>query len=107
MLDRRVVRVWNGKGTPDGVARYCSEHFSQHVLPQLRAIDGFLEARVLVHTTKTSSDLVVMTTWVSLEAVKAFAGEDYERAVVEPVVSEFLEQVDEHVAHYTIVDDVR
>jgi hypothetical protein len=107
LRDPRVVRLWKGGGTPDGVARYCAEHFAHHVLPQLRAVDGFLEARVLVHTTQTGSELVVMTTWASLEAVKAFAGEDYGRAVVEPVVGELLERFDEDVKHYAIADDVR
>jgi heme-degrading monooxygenase HmoA len=106
MLEGRVVRVWKGEGTRDGVARYCAEHFPHHVLPQLRGVDGFLEARVLVHTTDTGSELVVMTTWASLEAVKAFAGEDFGRAVVEPAVAELLEHVDEDVTHYAIAHDV-
>jgi heme-degrading monooxygenase HmoA len=89
------------------VARYCGEHFPHNVLPQLRGVDGFLEARVLVRTADDGSEVIVMTTWASLEAVKAFAGEDYERAVVEPVVRELLERFDEHVTHHTIVHDVR
>ena len=107
MLDGRVVRVWKGEGTPDCVARYCGEHFPQHVLPELRAVDGFLEARVVVRTTETTSELIVMTTWASLEAVKAFSGEDYDQAVVEPVVGKLLERFDEEVTDYTIAHDVR
>jgi len=101
------VRVWKGEGTPDGVARYCEERFPTSVLPELRTIEGFLEARVLVRTADAKSELVVMTTWASLEAVKAFAGENNERAVVEPRVSELLERFDEEVTHFTIVHDVR
>jgi heme-degrading monooxygenase HmoA len=102
-----VVRVWKGQGTPDGVARYSEEHFPERVLPQLRDIDGFLEARVLVRTAEDKAEVVVMTTWESLEAVKAFTGESYERAVVEPAVSELLERFDDEVTHYTIAHDVR
>jgi heme-degrading monooxygenase HmoA len=102
-----VVRVWKGEGTADGVGRYCEEHFPQRVLPQLRAVDGFLEARVLVRTSGSTSEVMLMTTWESLEAVKAFAGERYERAVVEPAVGELLERFDEDVTHYTIVHDAR
>jgi hypothetical protein len=39
--------------------------------------------------------------------VKAFVGESYERAVVEPAVSELLERFDDEVTHYTIAHDVR
>ena len=101
------MRIWKGEGTPDGVARYCEEHFPEHVLPQLRDIDGFLEARVLVRTAEDKAEVVVLTTWESVEAVKAFVGENYERAVVEPAVSELLERFDDEVTHFTIAHDVR
>jgi len=101
------VRIWKGEGTHDGVARYCEEHFPEHVLPKLRDIDGFLEARVLVRTAEDKAEVVVLTTWESVEAVKAFVGESYERAVVEPAVSELLERFDDEVTHYTIAHDAR
>ena len=102
-----MVRIWTGEGTPDGVAQYCEEHFPERVLPQLRDSDGFLEARVLVRTADDKAEVVVLTTWESVEAVKAFVGESYERAVVEPAVSELLERFDDEVTHYTIAHDVR
>jgi hypothetical protein len=105
--DDPIVRVWRGEGTAEGIARYCDEHFPKRVLPQLRDVDGFLEARVLVRTTDNASEVVVITTWVSLDALKAFAGEDYGRAVVEPVVGELLERFDEDVTFYAIAHDVR
>ena len=101
------MRVWRGEGTPDGVARYCDEYFPKRVLPELRTIDGFLEARVLMRTTDGKSEVVVMTTWESLDALQGFAGDDYDLAVIEPVVSELLERFDEHVTHFTISHDVR
>ena len=101
------MRVWRGEGTPEGVARYCDEHFPKRVLPELRTIDGFLEARVIMRTTDGRSEVVVMTTWESLDALHGFAGDTYEQAVVEPVVRELLERFDEQVTHFTIVHDVR
>ena len=38
----------------------------------------------------------------SLESVKAFMGEDYEAAVVEPVVGELLTRFDDRVTHFTL-----
>jgi hypothetical protein len=40
-----------------------------------------------------------------LEAVKAFAGEDYERAVVEPEARRLLSRFDERSEHYEVVLD--
>jgi len=107
MAGEPVVRVWRGEGSPDGAARYCEEHFPRRVLPALRDVDGFLEARVLLRAAETTSEVVVITTWASLDAVKAFAGESYRRAVVEPAVRALLDRVDEEATHFTIAHDVR
>jgi hypothetical protein len=48
------------------------------------------------------TEVVVATVWESIGAVKAFAGDDYERAVVEPIVSDLLTRFDEHVTHFTL-----
>jgi heme-degrading monooxygenase HmoA len=97
-----IVRVWTGYGTAEGVQRYCQEHFPGSVLPQLRALRGFRAARLLVRAEDGHTRLAVETEWDSLEAIKAFSGEDYERAVVEPVVRELLAGFDDRVTHYSV-----
>jgi len=98
----QIVRIWGGYGTPAGVDRYCREHFVNSVLPHLRSITGFVEAKVLTRPGRGETELVVATTWDSIESVKAFAGDDYERAVVEPVVRELLHRFDDRVTHFTL-----
>jgi heme-degrading monooxygenase HmoA len=98
----QIVRVWKGYGTQAGVDRYCREHFPNSVLPQLRTIPGFVEARVLTRPVRDETEVVVATTWDSINSVKAFAGEDYQHAVVEPVVRDLLERFDDRVAHFTV-----
>jgi hypothetical protein len=98
----QIVRIWGGYGTQAGVDRYCREHFPNSVLPQLRAIDGFVEAKVLTRTGPGETEVVVATTWDSIESIKAFAGKDYENAVVEPVVGELLNRFDDRVTHFTV-----
>jgi hypothetical protein len=46
-----------------------------------------------------------MTRFESLDAVKNFAGDDYERAVVEPEARRLLSRFDERSAHYELVVD--
>jgi heme-degrading monooxygenase HmoA len=98
----QIVRVWGGFGTETGVERYCREHFPNSVLPHLRSIDGFIEVTVMTRKGRDETEVVVATTWDSIESVKAFAGEDYEKAVVEPVVRELLNRFDDRVAHFTV-----
>ena len=98
----RIVRVWKGYGTVEGVDQYCREHFSQTVLPQLRALKGFLDATVLTRAIEGETEVVVATVWDSVDSVRAFAGESYDKAVVEPIVHDLLQRFDDHVAHFSI-----
>ena len=98
----QIVRVWGGFGTNDGVDRYCLEHFSNSVLPHLRSIDGFVEVKVMTRQSLGETEVVVATTWDSIESVKAFAGDDYEKAVVEPIVGQLLGRFDDRVAHFRV-----
>jgi len=98
----QIVRVWKGYGTDAGVDRYCRDHFPNSVLPHLRSIQGFVGARVLTRPGHDETGLVVATVWDSIDSVKAFAGENYEEAVVEPVVRELLNRFDDHVTHLTV-----
>jgi heme-degrading monooxygenase HmoA len=101
-MANQIVRVWKGYGTQAGVERYCREHFPNSVLPQLRSIDGFVSAKVVTREAGGETQLVVATVWDSIDSVKAFAGENYEQAVVEPVVRELLNRFDDQVAHFTV-----
>ena len=101
----QIVRVWKGYGTQAGVDRYCGEHFPNSVLPHLRSIDGFVEAKVLTREERGETEVVVATVWESMDSVRGFAGENYEQAVVEPVVHELLSRFDDRVTHFTVAFD--
>jgi heme-degrading monooxygenase HmoA len=103
----RIVRIWTGYGTQAGVDRYCREHFPKSVLPHLQSIKGFVEAKVLTRDVGGETEVVVATTWDSIDSVKAFAGDDYERAVVEPAVRQLLTRFDDRVTHFTVARTTR
>ena len=66
-----IVRVWKGYGTAEGVDRYCREHFTKTVLPQLPALNGFRDATVLTRSTQHETEVIVATVWDSIDSVKA------------------------------------
>ena len=97
-----IVRTWRGKAAKDRSQAY-EHHFDRNVLPGLGKVKGFLGAMLLRRETEDGTELLVVTRWESLDAVKAFAGEDYERAVVEPEAAAALVSFDATVTHYETV----
>lgn len=97
-----IVRVWHGRtglASPGEYPRY----FIDHVLPQLKRIDGFLGATLLRQHRAHDLEFVVETRWASMDAIRAFAGANIDRAVVEPEAETILTDYDQKVAHYEVV----
>jgi heme-degrading monooxygenase HmoA len=99
-----ICRIWRATATPVGATAY-REHFSKRVLPELRRIDGFACAYLLERQRDGEVEVLVMTLWESLDAVRAFAGTDIEAAVVEPEARAVLARYDTVVSHHTVVVD--
>jgi len=48
----------------------------------------------------------VLTKWHSIEAIRAFAGDDIGKAVVEPSAVAALASFNERVEHYEVIESV-
>ena len=55
-----------------------------------------------MRSSEGETKVIVATVWDSIESIKAFAGENCEKAVVEPIVSYLLERFDDDVTHYAV-----
>jgi heme-degrading monooxygenase HmoA len=97
-----TARVWRGESTVTNGPRYV-EHLERSVFPQLTEIDGHRSAHLLQRTVGDRVEFVVMTLWDSMDAIRQFAGDGVETAVVEPAAREVLSGFDESVAHYEVV----
>jgi heme-degrading monooxygenase HmoA len=96
-----IVRYWRGLTRADTASAYF-DHLRRETLPQLRAIDGHQGAYVLRREAGDDVEFVVLTLWDSFESVRAFAGADYEAAVVPPAARSVLTSFDERVLHYDV-----
>jgi heme-degrading monooxygenase HmoA len=97
-----IMRTWHGRAplaNPSAYPRY----FIDHVLPQLKRIDGFLGATLLRQQRAHDIDFAVETRWASMEPIRAFAGANLDRAVVEPEAQAILNDFDQKVQHYEVV----
>lgn len=99
-----IVRAWRGRASTAKPQAY-PDHFNRNVLPELRGIDGFLGASLLREDRSDHIEFLVLTRWQSMAAIRAFAGEDVGRAVVEPEAVAALESFDARVHHYSIVTE--
>ena len=73
-----------------------------HVFPTLQSLSGFISADLMERPDDDEVELVVTSRWQSLQAVRGFAGDTYERAVVAPAARAVLSSYDEDVAHYEV-----
>ena len=99
-----IARIWTAWTTPARTPAYAA-HLRTHVLPRLHAIDGFAGGSLLSRDADGETELVVVTRWRSLDAVRAFAGGDPEVAVVDEAAAAVLTRYDTRVRHYEIVSE--
>jgi heme-degrading monooxygenase HmoA len=101
-----ITRRWRGwTTTPENADAYVA-HFEDSVGPRLEALDGFLGAsHERVHSDDGRTEIVVVTRWDSIDAIRAFAGDDIDAAQVEPEARAVLDDFDERVTHGEVPDD--
>ena len=96
-----TARIWRG-----AVRRQDGDAYAQYMektgLAEYRDTPGNLTATMLRRDLEDRTEFVMYTTWESIDAVKAFAGDDPERAVFYPEDDRFLIERDLTVAHYVV-----
>ena len=97
-----IARVWSARATAAGAARYA-DYFRAHVVPELAAIGGYKGATVLTRERSGDVEVTVITRWASMDAIRAFAGNTVETAVVHDSAAALLLEYDKHVTHQTVV----
>ena len=103
-----IGRIWHGWTTPENADAYESLLRHEILLGiQDRQIAGFRGIQLLRRSLETEVEFVTMMWFDSIEAVRAFAGEDYEAAVVPPQARALLSRFDERSQHYEIRADLK
>lgn len=75
---------------------------------QLEKLDGFAGASLeRVQGADGRTEIVVVTRWESMDAIRAFAGDDVDAARVEPEARAVLESFEERVTHGEVIDEAR
>lgn len=96
-----IARIWTGAVRRGDGAAYA-EYMRETGVRAYAETPGNRGVWMLRRDRSDSVEFVMFTLWDSLDAVKAFAGEDYEVAVFYPEDDRFLIERDETATHYVV-----
>lgn len=96
-----IARIWRG-WAPQATADDYQRHFESEVTEHLRAVSGFCGARLLRREDGPDVMFTAITFFTDLDAIRGFAGDDYEQAVVADAARLALSRWDGRVAHHDV-----
>jgi antibiotic biosynthesis monooxygenase (ABM) superfamily enzyme len=98
-----IGRIWHGYTTPENAQVY-ENLLKEEIFIGIRNrhIPGFQEIQLLRRNLGTEVEFITIMWFDDLESVRAFAGEDYEAAVVPPRARAVLSRFDERSQHYEV-----
>src|SRR5262249_27015411 len=100
-----TIREWRGKTNRSKSAAY-PKHFREIVHPELIHIPGFIGAFLSERREGDQIEFLVLTRWASMDAIRKFAGSNPEKAVVEPGAIAALDEYDDSVRHYEVLEEI-
>ncbi len=98
-----ISRIWHGYTTPANADVY-EGLLKEEIFVGIRGrkIAGFREIQLFRRNVGTEVEFITVMWFDSLEAVRTFAGPDYEAAVVPPKARAVLSRFDERSQHYEV-----
>lgn len=96
-----IARMWRGSVIRERADDYV-KHLQESVVPQLCRIDGFKGVYLLRRNSSEDVEFLVLTFWESMEAIRKFAGDKAEVAVVAPAARALFREYDAEVKHFEI-----
>ena len=97
-----IARLWHGWTTPANADSY-EKLLRSEILPGIHRIKGYQGAYLLRRDSGAEVEFVTLTFFDSMDAVRAFAGEDYELAVIPPHARKLLSRFDARSVHYETI----
>ncbi|MEA4907181.1 MAG: antibiotic biosynthesis monooxygenase [Chloroflexi bacterium] len=97
-----IARMWHGR-VPASKAPAYREFLNRRAIPDYQSIPGNISVHILEREQGEVTHFITLTFWEDLYAIRAFAGEDVERAKYYPEDQDYLLEFEPHVVHYEVV----
>ena len=103
-----IGRIWHGY-TTEANADVYENLLREEIFVGIRKrhIPGFQEIQLLRRNLENEVEFITIMWFDDLESVRAFAGEDYEKAVVPPHARALLSRFDERSQHYEVKEKLK
>jgi heme-degrading monooxygenase HmoA len=98
-----ITRIWHGRTSLQNADNYLKFLLTDGT-NGYRLTPGNLSIKVWSRKEKDCCHFYTVTEWESLDAIKLFAGENYEKAVYYPEDKGILLEFEENVYHYESYD---
>lgn len=96
-----IARTWHGAVPADEADAY-HEYLLQTGIPDYKKTPGNQGVYVLRRTEGGVTHFLLLTLWDSFESIRAFAGDDVERARYYPEDETYLLELEPTVMHYEV-----
>ncbi len=97
-----IARTWHGRTRPEDADAY-ENMLKPEVLPGIGKVRGYLGSYLLRRNLGDEVEFMTIILWDSIDAVRAFAGPDYETSIIPEERRKLLSKHDARAAHYEIV----
>ena len=97
-----IVRMWHGQ-VPTSKAGAYRAFLNARAIPDYRSVEGNISVHLLERSLDDITHFITLTFWRDLESIKAFAGDDVEKAKYYPEDRDFLLEFEPTVLHYEVV----
>jgi heme-degrading monooxygenase HmoA len=98
-----IARIWRGTVRESDQDTYYA-YLQKTGLREYAETPGNRGVHTLRRVADGKCEFLLLTLWDSWDAIKAFAGADYEKAVYYPEDKQFLLELDPHVTHYEVLE---
>ena len=98
-----IARIWHGWTSPENAGTY-ENLLKQEIFLEIGSKDiaGYRGINLLRRQSGTEVEFITIMRFDSLDDVRAFAGDDFEKAYVPPKAREVLNRFDDRSQHYEI-----
>jgi heme-degrading monooxygenase HmoA len=96
-----IARIWHGYTKPEHADSY-EAMLKPELLPGISKVKGYRSSYLLRRDQGDEVEFITIMLWDSIDAIRAFAGQDYETSVIPEERRKYLSRHDAKAAHYEI-----